>query len=240
VLLLALLLPLPARADPPAPPAPAAQPARDAAGPASGALLDRVVVRWYAPETGGPQRPQFIFDRELAFEARLESLADPDTEPGPYHDRHVRAALDRHIAESLLAALPILPAPDPRTLAAEVDVARSVLEQRVHGRAKLLAAAEAEGIGPEEIASILERKARAGIYLDRMIAPMLRPSELELRDLLRTGSTPFKDMPYDQVQSALERWYVGQRLAQATDAYYQNARARVVLHIARRVRAGGR
>jgi hypothetical protein len=41
-------------------------------------LLDRVVVRWSAPETGGPGKPQFIFERELAFEARLESLMDPD------------------------------------------------------------------------------------------------------------------------------------------------------------------
>src|SRR5271156_1342879 len=65
-------------------------------------ILDRVVVRWHAPETGGPAKPQFIFERELAFEARLESLSDPDPEPGPYHDRHVRAALDRHIAETLL------------------------------------------------------------------------------------------------------------------------------------------
>jgi hypothetical protein len=226
VLLLALLLPLPARADPPGP---------DAAGvSAPAALLDRVAVRWYAPETGGPQKPQFIFARELAFEARLESLADPDPEPGPYHDRHVRAALDRHIAETLLAALPILPEADAKTLAAAIAVARSVLEQRVHGRAKLLEAAKAEAMDADEIERILERQAKAGIYLDRMVAPMLRPSEIELRDLLRTGSTPFKDMPYDQVQSALERWYVGQRLAKATDAYYQNARARVVMHVSRR------
>src|SRR5262245_59978568 len=78
------------------------------------ALLDRVVVRWSAPETGGIGKPQFIFQRELAFEARLESLADPDPEGGPYHDRHVRAALDRHIAETLLASLPATPAPPPK------------------------------------------------------------------------------------------------------------------------------
>src|SRR5271168_1430833 len=101
-------------------------------------ILDRVVVRWHAPETGGPPKPQFIFERELAFEARLESLADPDAEPGPYHDRHVRAALDRHIAETLLATLPVLPAPDPRTIAARAEAARAILEQRVHGRARLI------------------------------------------------------------------------------------------------------
>ncbi len=197
-------------------------------------ILDRVVVRWHAPETGGPTRPQFVFERELAFEARLESLADPDPEPGPYHDRHVRAALDRHIAESLLAALPIVPAPEPRTVAARAEAARAILEQRVHGRARLIEAAAAEGLGSDELDALLRRQARASLYLDRMIAPMLEPSELELRDLWRTGSTPFKDLPFDEIRAALSRWYVGQRLAQAIEAYFQNARSRVVVSVSRR------
>src|SRR5690606_25391609 len=114
----------PALGDEPAAPAPQRAPV----------LLDRVVVRWYAPETGGVMRPQFIFERELAFEARLEALADPDAETGPYRDRHVRAALDRHVAESLLASLPIAPPPDPREIAARAEAARTALEQRVRGR----------------------------------------------------------------------------------------------------------
>jgi hypothetical protein len=197
-------------------------------------LLDRVAVRWHAPETGGPARPQFIFERELAFEARLESLADPDPEPGPYHDRHVRAALDRHIAENLLAALPILPPPDPKTIAVRAEAARIILEQRVHGRPRLIEAAAAEGIGSDELDALLRREARASLYIDRMIAPMLEPSEIELRDLYRTGTTPFKDQPFEQIAPALARWYVGQRLGQATEAYFQNARARVVVSVARR------
>src|SRR5689334_4407725 len=111
------------------------------------AVLDRVLVRWHAPETGGPAKPQFIFERELAFEARIESFADPDPEPGPYHDRHVRAALERHIAETLLASLPILPKPDPKVVAARAEVAREILEQRLRGKARLAEAARAEGIG---------------------------------------------------------------------------------------------
>jgi len=189
-----------------------------------------------APETGGPAKPQFIFERELAFEARLESLADPDPEPGPYHDRHVRAALDRHIAENLLAALPILPPPDPKVVAQRTETARGILEQRVHGRANIVAAAAAEGIGADEIEGIFVREARASLYLDRMIAPMLAPSEPELRDLWRTGATPFKDEPFDTIKPALVRWYVGQRLGQATEAYFQNARSRVVISVARKAR----
>ncbi len=218
-----LAAPVCARAETPAPPP---------SSPTT--LVDRVVVRWHAPETGGPAKPQFIFERELAFEARLESLADPDPEPGPYHDRHVRAALDRHIAETLLASLPILPAPDPRQIAARTEAARAILEQRVRGRPKLMAAAAAEGIGSDEIDALLRRLARASLYLDKMIAPMLEPSEPELRDLWRTGATPFKDQPFEQIAPLLSRWYVGQRLSQAIEAYFQNARSRVVISVARR------
>jgi hypothetical protein len=216
----------------------AARAPADTPGPARPApvLLDRVVVRWQAPETGGPTKPQFIFERELAFEARIESLADPDPEPGPYHERHIRAALDRHIAETLLASLPILPAPDPRVIAARMEAARGILEQRVHGRPKLFEAAAAEGVDDEEIEALLRRQARASLYLDKMIAPMLEPSEPELLDLWRTGATPFKDQPWSQIKPALVRWYVGQRLAQATEAYFQNARSRVVISLSRRVR----
>ncbi|MFT3773920.1 MAG: hypothetical protein QM820_51785 [Minicystis sp.] len=210
-------------------------PARGGAQPKPApALIDRVVVRWHAPETGGPSKPQFIFERELAFEARIEALADPDPEPGAYHDRHVRAALERHVAETLLASLPVLPPPDRKVIEARATVAREILEQRVRGRARLMEAAAAEGIGQGELDALFERQARASLYLDKMIAPMLEPSELELRDLWRTGTTPFKDLPFDQVVKPLARWYVGQRLMQALDAYFQNARARVVMSVSRK------
>ncbi|HLM75665.1 MAG TPA: hypothetical protein VK459_23285 [Polyangiaceae bacterium] len=197
--------------------------------------LDRVVARWFAPETGGPSKPQHIFERELAFQARIEALASPDPEPSAFNDRHVRAALDRHIAETLLAKLPILPVPSLKEIAVRAELARGVLEQRAGSRARLLAAAEAEAIGSLELDAILFRQARASLYLDRMIAPMLEPSELELRSILRTHSTPFRDQPFDAVAPALRRWYIGQRLSQALDAYYQNARSRVtVVLISRR------
>jgi hypothetical protein len=215
-------LALPAYAESPKPSAP------------SSAVVDRVVVRWHAPETGGPAVPQFVFERELAFEARLESLVDPDPEPGPYHDRHVRAALDRHIAETLLAALPVVPLPEPRVVARRAETARGMLEERVHGRAKILEAAAAEGIGAGELDAILRRKARASLYVERMMAPMLDPSTAELSTLWQSGSTPFKDQPFDQIKAPLARWYLGQRLARETEAYFQNARARVTMSISRR------
>ncbi|WP_437722924.1 hypothetical protein [Sorangium sp. So ce861] len=202
-----------------------------AVAPPAPMLLDRVVVRWHAPETGGVRRPQFIFERELAFQARIEALADPDAEPGLYRDRHVRAALDRHIAETLLASLPISPAPTSAEVAQRAEAARFSLEQRARGRARLLAAAAAEGVSSDELDALLRRQARASLYLDRMVAPMLEPSDFELKLVLRSGATPFKDQRYEDVAPALKRWYVAQRLAHALDTYYQNARARVSLSI---------
>ena len=197
-------------------------------------LLDRVVLRWHAPETGGVARPQFVFERELAFEARLEALADPDVDlSAPFAERHVRAALDRHVAETLLANLPIVPAPSPREVAARAEQARGALEHRARGRARLLAAAAAEGMGSDELDALLRRQAKASLYLDRMVAPMLAPSETELREVFKTGTTPFEGQPFEKVQPLLLRWYVGQKMNAAIDAYYQNARGRVVMAIVR-------
>lgn len=204
------------------------------APPPRAVLIDRIAVRWHAPETGGVEKPQFIFERELAFEARIAALADPDLDAAPYTDRHIRAALERHIAETLLSNLPILPMPTPDEIASRAESARAVLEQRVRGRDKLLLAAKAEGIGSEEIDGMLRRQARASLYLDRMVAPMLQPSEPELRALLATpGATPFSGQPYDKVALALGRWVVAQRLGEAIATYYQTARSRVVVTLVR-------
>jgi hypothetical protein len=88
------------------------------AQPSSPVLVDRAVVRFIAPETGGTRSPRFVFERVLAFEARLEALADPDRQQGTeaFRERHVRAALERHIAETLLASLRIEPEPKPEEL----------------------------------------------------------------------------------------------------------------------------
>lgn len=191
--------------------------------------VDRIVVRWYSPETGGVAKPQFVLARELAFEARLEALADPDPDGANYRDRHVRAALDRRIAETLLASLPTLPEPTPTEVATRAQGAWAMLEQRVGGREQLLGAAMAEGINLEELNAMLRRQAKASIYLDRMIAPMLEPNEPELLALYRTGSTPFSGQPFEDVKEKLKRWYVSGRLSSALDTYFQAARQRVTI-----------
>lgn len=192
--------------------------------------LDRAVVRFVAPETGGVRSPRFVFERVLAFEARLEALGDPDRAPGetlPYRERHVRSALERHMAEELLASLRIDPEPTARDLARQAEAARLILHQRAGGADKVAQAAAAEGIDDREILRILRRQARASLYLDRMVAPMLSPSDAELRNLHRTVATPFKRLPFERARAPLYRWYVSRRLTAALGSFYQNARSRI-------------
>jgi hypothetical protein len=194
-------------------------------------VIDRAAVRFVAPETGGSRSPQFIFERVLAFEARIEALADPDhverAAEAPYRERHLTAALERHIAETLLASLRIEPEPKPQEIARQVEAARAILTQRVGGPEALARALRAEQIGSQELRRILGRQARASLYLDRMVTPMLRPNEAELRAVHRSGRTPFSTMEYAEVSPALRRWYIGRKLAEALGAFFQNARSRL-------------
>ena len=67
--------------------------------------IDRVAVRFYSPETGGSARPRFISERTLACEARFEALADDNSVAAAYEERYLRAAMERHVAEEILATL---------------------------------------------------------------------------------------------------------------------------------------
>jgi hypothetical protein len=189
--------------------------------------IDRVVVRWHSRATGGVAKPRFITARELAFEARIEALSDPSPPRAPYADKHVRAALQRHLTETVLAHLPVDPAPTPKQVGNYAENARLIIEQQVGGRAKLNGAAAAEGIVSDELNTLLRRRARASWYLDQMVAPMLAPSDLELRAVHKRGESPFTAQRFEEVEPKLRRWYVSTRLAAALDRYYRAARSRV-------------
>jgi hypothetical protein len=200
-------------------------------------LVDRAVVRFEAPETGGTRRPRFVFERELSFAARLEALADPDRAAlgdAPYRDRHVTAALDRHIAETILGALRIEPEPTLAELESQSQLARRMLTDRAGGPEALDAAREAEGLSEREVGRLLLQKARASLYLDRMVTPMLEPSEAELRSLHKSTNTPFNDGPFDTIRPALLRWYVSRRLNAALASFYENARSRIDVTVLQR------
>lgn len=215
---------------------------------ARGEVIDRVLYVFEAPETGGAGSPRTIYERELAFEARIEALAvgEPLLDAsGAYASRHLRAALDRHIATDLLSHLPVesererrlevhacdaaVRPPDAEDLENRVRLARAVLSQRVKGSANLRAALEAEGLNEYELQRFLRREAAAARYLDLMITPMLAPNDAELRELLRSSGNPFHGKPFDKVRCDLRRWVIGQRLGAALGAFLPSSRTRVRL-----------
>lgn len=204
-----------------------AAPLRAAEG--RGVLVDRALARFWAPDTGGVQSPHFVYERVLRFEARLEALADSNRSAGgePYRARHVNDALERHIAETLLSSLRIDPEPDEAALIRQMQAARVRLVERVGGEEPLARAAHAEGLGARDLLQMLRRQARASLYLDRMVATMLDPSDAELRTLHRTRQNPFRELPFERIEPGLRRWYVAQRLAAAVQSFYQNARSRI-------------
>jgi hypothetical protein len=192
--------------------------------------LDRVVVRFYAPETGGVEHPRFIYERRLAFEARLEALADQDRGSAEaYRERHVSAALERHISEVLLASLRIEPEPTEIVMTRQLELARKLMSDRVGGDEALGEAQRAEGISNAELSSILRRQARASLYLDRMVAPMLRPSDAELEAIQRSAPAALQNEPFLRVRPLLLRWYVSRRLTSAMSSFFQEARSRVTV-----------
>lgn len=196
-------------------------------------VVDRAVVSFVTRDTGGVLAPRFIFERQLAFEARLEALAEGEVREGdpPYRTRHERAALDRHIAETVLESLPIRPPPAEAEIRSRIEQARLALIERVGGIIPLKEAAAAEGIGEWELLRLLRRQALASLYLDRMVAPMLDPTEAELRQVHATQRTPFSGKPFAEIEPALRRWYVSGRLQTAIATFYDGLRSRLLLTI---------
>ena len=194
--------------------------------------IDRVVVRFAAPEIGGLRSPRFIFARELAFEGRIEALSDAEYAEGgerPYLARHLQAASERHIAETLLAGLRVEPDVTERQIDEQADVARRILLDRIGGVDVLDRAARAESMSEGDVAAVFRRRARAGIYLDRMVAPMLAPTSAELRQVYVGEGHPYRVLSFDKALPLLRRWVIGQRLREAFDQYYQNARQRLTV-----------
>jgi hypothetical protein len=206
------------------------------------AVVDRAVARFYAPETGGTAHPRFVDQRVLAFEARLESLAErPEGNGDGYQDRHVRAALDHHVGEEMLAslALKLIGGSPAGRRPSEAELARvqqelgAALFERLGGKAQVEAAAAVEQLDATEVEGILRRQALAAWYLDRAVSPLLQPTEEQLREVFRTSAHPFRGRPFDEVRAELSRWFVVERIRVAETAFYQGARTRVVVVVTR-------
>jgi hypothetical protein len=203
-------------------------------------VVDRVVVRFFAPETGGAKVPRFVLQRTLAFEARLEALVSGSDRGDDYQERDVHAALEHDMAEQILASLAdklVADSPaDKRPALDEIpgvekDVGAALLE-RLGGRERVDEAARAEQLDPAEVDALLHRAALAAWYLDRA-SPLLHPADDQLRDVYRTWAHPYRGRPFDQVREALARWFVVERLRVAEAAFLQSARARVRVTVTR-------
>lgn len=205
-------------------------------------VVERTVARFSAPEIGGAAHPHFVEERTLAFEARLEVMAEKGEGIGEaYQERHVRDALERHIGEELLASLankliaesPPGRKPTEADLAQiEQDLALAELDQ-LGGRAHIEAAAAAEQLDLSAADAFFQRQAMAAWYLDRAVTPLLQPSEEHLREVFRSSAHPFRGQPFDQARPALRRWLIAERLRAAESAFFQAARAHVRIIVSR-------
>jgi hypothetical protein len=219
----------------------AAGPARAETAPGR-TVLDRAVARFYAPETGGAARPRFVDQRTLAFEARLEAMAErPEGIGDGYQDRHVRAALEHHVGEEMLASLAhkLIAGSAANRRPSDADLARvqqdlaDALFERLGGKAQVEAAATAEQLDASEVDGILRRQALAAWYLDRAVSPLLQPSDEQLREVYRTSTHPYRGRPFDEIRTQLARWFLMERVRAAETAFYQGARTRVVVVVTR-------
>ncbi|MGH7272403.1 MAG: hypothetical protein ACREJ3_18395 [Polyangiaceae bacterium] len=204
-------------------------------------VIDRDVARFYAPETGGAAHPRFVDERTLAFETRLEAMAARSDETGDYPEELVRSALDHHIAEELLASLArkLIDGSLPAKRPSDAELARIGEDlglawfARLGGRARVDAAAAAEGLDATEVDALVRRLALAAFYLDRAVSPILKPSEESLRDAFRSTAQPFAGRAFEDVRPALARWVTLERVRSAEAAFFQTARSRVVVVVTR-------
>jgi hypothetical protein len=204
--------------------------------PVAHVVVDRPVVRFFAPEIGGAEQPRFVDERTLAFEARLEVIAErADGIGAGYDERHIHAALDHHLSEEMLASLagkliagsPPWQRPTKAELDRIGDALGAALFERLGGSGRVSAAAAAEGLDTSEVNALLQRQALAAWYIHRAMTPVLEPGEEQLREAFRTAAHPYRGQPFEAVRDALRGWLVIERVRAAEAAFLQSARTRM-------------
>lgn len=189
--------------------------------------FDRVAVRFTSPETGGSGKPQFLFDRQVAFLVRVEALLEDGQLGDDYIDRHLRSTVEREVAERMLAALQVR-SEEPQRLPDLVEAARDDLEEQI-GRDKFQGALDAEGITSAELDAVLRDRVRAMTYVDREVMPFLQPSEDELYAAFRSAVHPYRASKYEVVRARFLRWYVLTRFRTISLDYLQGVKSRTTI-----------
>jgi len=190
-------------------------------------VVDRVAVRFVAPETGGAGHPRFITERELAFFARMEALIEQvPLEVDVYPERYVRAATERLVARAMLASLLVQRGSEPPDLPRLALDQRAELAERVGGAAVLEDALQREGITEAELMVFMRDHVRATWYVDRAIGSIFVVSDDALREAYRSSLHPFKGVKLDDAKPRLRRWLVAERMRAAELEFLQSARTR--------------
>lgn len=193
-----------------------------------GTVVDRVAVRFVSPETGGPARPRFVTEREVALFTRLEALAER-TSLGPteYPERYVRTAVDRIVARAMLASLMIQRGSEPPDLPRLAAEMRADLADRVGGPAQLEDAMKKEGFDESEITAFLYDQVRAAFYVDKLVTPIFTVTEDALREAFRTTLHPYRTSKFEDARVRFKRWLTVERLRAAEIEFLQGARSRL-------------
>jgi hypothetical protein len=206
------------------------------------AVVDRAVVRFYAPEVGGTAQPRFVSERTLAFEARLEAIADrPDSVGDGYDERQVRAALDHHLTEEMLVSLAhkLIEGSLPGQRPSQADLAEveqelsAALFDKLGGQARVEAAARAELLDVSDVEAMLGRQALAAWYIHRAVTPILHPTDEQLHEVFRTGAHPYRGQSFEEARVRLRRWFVIERVRVTENSYLQAVRSRVRIVVTR-------
>jgi polysaccharide pyruvyl transferase WcaK-like protein len=129
----------------------------------------------------------------------------------------------------MLASLPSERAPDAVTIANTVELLRASVEQRAGGHAAVEHALKVDGMEDAELGVILHRQARAALYLDRAVTPILVYTEDQLRETYRTTSHPYRARRFEDCREDLARWLLVERFRSAEQGYLQTARSRVTV-----------
>jgi len=179
-----------------------------------------------------------VGERLLAFEARLEAMAEsPEGIGDGYDEERVRMALDHHVsaevaatlAYKLILALPPSRRPGQDELAAVRVQLSTALFERLGGEPRVQAAARAEQLDATEVDELMAQRALAAWYIDRAVTPILQTNEEQLREVFRTAAHPYRGRPFEEVRAALERWFIVERVSVAESAFLQGIRVKIVL-----------
>jgi hypothetical protein len=199
------------------------------APPVSAEPVDRCIVRFTSPETGGTHRPRFLTEHEVAVFARLEALLEEGAVGEDFMDRYQRVTVVRLIAEEMLSQLQIESGLEPPKLMENTAKVREAIEARVGGAANVVDALRIEGVSEAEFTKFLVTRARAMTYIDRGARGLFAPSEEDLFAGWRTMQHPYRSSRFEDMRTKFSAYYALERFRSLEVDFVQSARSRLVM-----------